>query len=204
MFKKISSSTETQIGEAIRPPGRPRSESSRCAVLDAAYAILVETGLASFSFEAVAARSGVARTTIYRWWPTKGMLAVDSFLESFRPRLEYRHGESAPTDFHVLVASLAAALSGPSGRVAASILAQAQGDDATRRDFLGRFSEPLRRETSALLHRGIDLGQFRADLDVSCVIDATVGAVYLRLLFGQSLDASWARRLSDSLLRGCN
>jgi AcrR family transcriptional regulator len=187
-----------------RLPGRPRSEASRRAVLAAAYTILVETGLGRFSIEAVAARAGVARTTIYRWWPTRGLLAIDSLLENFRPHLVYRRTGSTTVDFHALVGSLAAGLSGPAGRVAASILAQAQSDDETRKLFFERFSEPLRVETAALLRQGVELGQFRADLDLACVIDAAVGAVYLRLLFGQPLDPDWAHELSETLLRGCH
>jgi AcrR family transcriptional regulator len=151
----------------------------------------------------VAARSGVARTTIYRWWPTKGVLAIASFLANFRSKLVYAQTDSTPADFHLVVGSLAATLSGPAGRVAASVMAHAQSDSETRRLFLEQFSEPLRKETSALLRRGVDQGQFRADLDIARVIDAVVGAVYLRLLLGQSLDPDWVRHLIDTLLEGC-
>ncbi len=189
---------------AVPPPaGRPRSEASRRAVLDAAYAILVETGLGRFSTDAVALRSGVARTTIYRWWPSKGLLAIESFLEAFRPQLSCVRTGDAAADFRVLTGSLARALAGPAGRVAASVIAQAQSEPAIRQTFLEAFSEPLRRESARLLTRGIERGEFRADLDVPLVLDAAVGAIYLRLLFGQPLDAAWSNALSDTVLRGC-
>ncbi len=189
--------------KARQAAGRPRSEDSRRAVLDAAYAILVEGGLASFSIEAVATRSGVARTTIYRWWPSKGLLAIESFLEGFRPQLVYAGSGSAMEDFRALMRSLARTLGGPAGQVAASVVAQAQSDPETRRAFRDEFSEPLRRSTSALLRGGIERGELRADLDVPRVIDAAVGAVYFRLLTGQSLDRTWATQLADTVLRGC-
>lgn len=199
---------ETTAARAVNPgsargAGRPRSEESRRAVLDAAYAILVETGLGKFSTEAVATRSGVARTTIYRWWPTKGLLAIESFLEAFRAGLVYAETGDAVADFKALAHSLVHVLSGPAGRIAASVVAQAQSDPETRRAFLEVFSAPLRRESSKLLRRGIAEGAFRADLDVATVLDATVGAVYIRLLLGQSLDETWAHALSDTVLRGC-
>jgi AcrR family transcriptional regulator len=190
-------------GEAQRSAGRPRSEAARRAVLDAAYEILVDAGLGGFSTEAVALRSGVARTTIYRWWPSKGMLAIESFLESFRPQLTYAQTECAAADFEALVGSLARALGGPAGRIAASVMAQAQSDPETRQLFLERFSEPLRRESAALLTRGIESGEFRVDLDVPRILDAAVGAIYLRLMLGQPLDAGWSRALSATILRGC-
>ena len=188
---------------ALRAPGRPRSEAARRAVLDAAYAILLETGLASFSIESVALRSGVSRPTIYRWWPAKGLLAVDSFLDAFRPQLAYRCSNDAAADLHALVASLARALAGPAGRVAASVMAQAQSDPETRLLFLQQFSEPLRQESANLLRGGVEQGQFRADLDIPRLLDAAVGAIYMRLLLGQSLEPAWARDLTDTLLKGC-
>ncbi len=172
-------------------------------MLDAAYAILVGVGLAGFSIEAVATRSGVARTTIYRWWPSKGSLAIESFLEGFRPQLTYADSGSSADDFRTLLQSLARALGGPAGQVAASVVAQAQSDDETRRAFRDAFSEPLRRSTAALLRAGVDSGELRSDLDVPRVIDAAVGALYFRLLTGQSLDRAWAAHLADTLLRGC-
>ena len=173
---------------APRRAGRPPSEAARRTVLDAAYAILMEEGLGKFSIEAVAARSGVARTTIYRRWPKKGALAMASFLANFRSQLSYDDTGSAAADFRGLVGSLAAALSGPAGRVAGSVVAQAQIDPETRRLFLEQFSEPLRAETSALLRRGVDQREFRADLDLPRVIDAVVGTIYWRLLMAQSLE----------------
>jgi AcrR family transcriptional regulator len=189
--------------EASRAVGRPRSEEARRAVLDAAYAILVATGLGRFSIEAVAMRAGVARTTIYRWWPSKGLLAIESLLEAFRPQLVYAETEDPVADFRALVGSLARALSGPAGRLAASAVAQAQSDRETREMFVERFSKPLRGESSRLLARGIECGALRADLDVPLVLDTVVGAIYLRLLLGQPLDAGWARALSETVLRGC-
>jgi len=49
----------------------------------------------------------------------------------------------------------------------------------------------------------VDQGRFRVDLNIARVIDAFVGAVYQRLLLGQSLNASWARALGDTLVNGC-
>jgi len=197
-----SPSTASPAGPP-RTAGRPRSEALRRAVLDAAYAILVETGLGSFSIEAVASRAGVARTTIYRWWPTKGLLAIEGFLEAFRPQLAFARTGSAAVDFHTFLRSLALAFNGPAGRVAASVVAQAQSDIEVRRVFLEEFSEPLRRESSALLRAGVEQGQFRKDLDVPRVLDAAIGAVYLRLLFGQSLEPAWVVSFADTVLEGC-
>lgn len=186
-----------------RGAGRPRSDAVREAVLAAAYAILLETSLGGFSIEAVAQRAGVARTTIYRWWPTKGLLAIESFLNAFRPKLTYVKTDAHDVAFRALIGSLAAVLAGPDGRVAASVVMQAQSDPETQRMFRERFSEPLREATAELLEAGMSQGHFRKDLDVPLVIDAAVGAIYFRLLIGHPLDQAWARALADLLLVSC-
>ena len=186
-----------------RAAGRPRSDASHRAILEAAYAILVETGLKSFSIEAVASKAGVARTTIYRWWPDKSKLVNESFLNAFQPQISFTRTDSPSDDFRSFLASLAKALSGPDGRIAASVVAQAQSDPETQRMFLEDFSTPLRRHSAALLQAGINRGQFRPDLNVSRVLDAAIGAVYLRLLLGQTLGRSWVREMAETILHGC-
>src|SRR5690348_16144333 len=66
------------------PRGRPRSQEADRAILTATVELLAERGLAAMSIEEVAARAGVGKTTIYRRWPSKGLLALDAFVSSFR------------------------------------------------------------------------------------------------------------------------
>lgn len=201
----MSQDTPTAGSQSCLPrvAGRPRSEATHRAILDAAYDILVETGLKSFSIEAVASRAGVARTTIYRRWPDKSLLVNESFLKAFQPQLSFTQTESPSDDFRAFLASLARTLSGPNGRIAASVVAQAQSEPGTQQIFLENFSQPLRRHSSALLQAGIERKQFRDDLDVARVLDAAIGAVYLRLLLGQSMEPAWVQQLADTLLHGC-
>ena len=151
----------------------------------------------------MARRAGTARTTIYRWWPSRPVLAIESFREKFQPQIVVPRSGDAEADFRTLIASLTGALAGPAGSVAASVVAHAQSDKETQQLFREQFSEPLRRESARLLQAGIAQGQFREDLEVARVIDAFVGAVYLRLLLGSPLSPSWADALCDTLLAGC-
>lgn len=189
--------------QSARPAGRPRDEAVHRAILDSAYAILVEGGLSQFSIDSVASRAKVARTTIYRRWPDKMQLINDCFLAAFEATLDFPMTASPRDDFHTLITSLAKTLSGPNGRIAASVLAQAQSDKKTQVMFQKEFSAPLRRQSTALLQAGIQKKAFREDLDIPCVLDAAVGAVYWRLLCGQTLSPSWARELANTLLCGC-
>ena len=64
--------------------GRPRTSEADRAILTAAVELLAERGLAAMSIEEVAARAGVGKATIYRRWPSKGLLALDAFVAVFR------------------------------------------------------------------------------------------------------------------------
>ena len=69
--------------------------------------------------------------------------------------------------------------------------------------FLKYFSEPLRGHSTEVIRAGVEAGVFRRDLQIPKVLDAIVGAVYLRLLFGLPLSEEWADGLSYTILHGC-
>src|SRR5215208_654325 len=84
--------------------GRPRSSASRSAILKAAYQILRESGFAGFTVEGVAARAGAGKATIYRWWQTKGTLAIEAFLGALSPMMDARQEtDSAINDLRAQV-----------------------------------------------------------------------------------------------------
>src|SRR5882672_6890138 len=66
------------------PRGRPRSAEADRAILSGTLELLAERGLDAMSIEEVATRAGVGKTTIYRRWTSKGLLALDAFVISFR------------------------------------------------------------------------------------------------------------------------
>src|SRR6516164_4093718 len=81
-----------------KSPGRPRCQETRGAILQAAYELLESGGLAAFTIEAVAERSGAAKTTIYRWWPKKGALAMESFLRVAEQQSPFPETDSPRAD----------------------------------------------------------------------------------------------------------
>src|SRR5271170_4060655 len=82
-----------------RPPGRPRSEESRQSILRSTLKLLKQDGgFAELSIEAVAADASVGKTTVYRWWPTKGALVADAFSESAAEELRFPNTGSVYDD----------------------------------------------------------------------------------------------------------
>lgn len=66
------------VAPAPRGPGRPRSEAIDAAIREATIGELIEKGFVALSMEAVAARAGVAKTTLYRRWSRADELAIDA------------------------------------------------------------------------------------------------------------------------------
>src|ERR1700677_3482572 len=85
-----------------RPPGRPRSEESRRAILRSTLKLLKQNGgFAELSIEAIAADANVGRTTVYRWWPTKAALVADAFSVSAEEELQFPNTGSVYKDMSV-------------------------------------------------------------------------------------------------------
>jgi len=186
-----------------RAPGRPRCEVTHKAVLRAAYDLLGEAGLARFTIEGVAARSGVARTTIYRWWPSKGALAMEGFLEATAPDLALPPTASAAADMQALLRLVARLLRGKAGRIIRGIIAEGQSDPETINAFMAGYITPRRTEVRAILARGIASGELRDNLDVEVVLASLFGPLHLRMLLNEGLDDAWVDRLSNFVLAGC-
>src|SRR3954470_1827189 len=90
--------TQTSDQLAARPPGRPRRERADKGIVDATLALLVEEGgVSGVSLEAVAARAGVGKTTIYRRWPNKEALIIDA-LAALKEPFPVPRGASARDD----------------------------------------------------------------------------------------------------------
>src|SRR5690606_515806 len=117
---RYNRSTMTASRKRARPrgPGRPRSDTSRSAILKAAHQLLRESGSAGFTVEGVAARAGAGKATIYRWWQSKGTLAIEAFLVELAPRLDAApHTASALADLRVHVHHAAAIYRGRAGQL---------------------------------------------------------------------------------------
>ena len=160
-------------------------------------------GIAGFSIEAVAARAGVGKTTIYRWWPSKGALAMAGFLAETAPKIAYPDSGSAVADLTDQLRRVAVVYGGAAGRVLAAIIAEGQRDPATIQAFIDGYARPRRAEARAILQAGIARGELRGDFDPEIALDALYGPIYYRMLVPLGpLDAAWMDKLAATLLAG--
>ena len=187
-----------------RKRGRPRSEKARSAILGAAAEVLLSRGVAAASMDAVAERAGVSKATIYRWWPSKEMLALDALLEWSDARSPPRDTGSLRGDLQALVRPWVREIrSGPFGRVIAGLIAAVQSDAAFAEAYRTHYIEPRRITMRAAFARAAERGEVAADLDAEVALDLVYGAIYHRLLHGHlALTERFADDVIDLALAG--
>jgi AcrR family transcriptional regulator len=180
----------------------PRVARSREAVLRAGVELISEGGLGAFSVDAVAARSGVAKTTIYRHWPGRRDLLNDVF-ESFDAHTPTPDTGSLRDDLLFLSRDLAADLAGADWpKRMAVIVGEAEHD----KDLATADAAHVRNEMTPIrvvLERAVDRGDLPPGTDVELVAEHLVGALFFRrlVLHGTSTPDE-ADRLVDLALGG--
>ncbi|MGH3417937.1 MAG: TetR/AcrR family transcriptional regulator [Actinocrinis sp.] len=163
------------------PTGRARNPHTHQAILDATARLLAELGYQDLSIERVAARAGVGKATIYRWWNSKSALVLeamehgmplDSPPHSGDPRADLR--STIETAVHTYTATAA-------GATVPALIADLRNDPAAT-EQLRRFLRPRRDAAREVLHNAAAVGELPADIDIEAVIDLFVGAIYYRKL----------------------
>jgi AcrR family transcriptional regulator len=187
-----------------RTPGRPRSTTSRDAILKAAYQILREGGFAEFTVEGVAARAGAGKATIYRWWKSKGTLAVEAFMVAVVPRMDaVRASDCALADLRRQVHLAAGIYRGRVGQLLRELIALGQEDSETAKLLRNEFVEPRRGVALATLRRAVAGAEIRADTDIEVLADALWSPIFHRLLVSRMpLDRRFIDKLLDLVLAG--
>ena len=200
--------TTEQTSEETRPRGRPRSEKARTAILAAAIDLLLEQGLHAMSMDDVAQRAGVSKATIYRWWPSKELLALDALATAWgtpTPDSQRDTGSLRGDLLAGLRAWMRQLKQKPYGRVIAGLVAEAQTDPDFAKLYREHFVQPRRANTRELLLRGVNRGEIPADTNLEIALDLLYGPIYHRLLHGHApLTDRFAQQVIDTVIVGIN
>jgi AcrR family transcriptional regulator len=180
---------------------RTRSDRATAAILSAARELLEERGLKRLSVDAIAARAGVSKATIYRWWPSKAAVVMDAFLAGTGPRMPFPDTGSAREDLRRQLRSVIRLFNDPRTRGPfVALIAESQHDPELAKALRERFIASRRAAAREVFVRGQARGELRDDLDVEIAIDALYGALYYRLLVsGEPLRPRYADALLDQL-----
>lgn len=182
---------------------RPRSEAARRKALDAAADLIVQRGVGAFSIEEVAARSGVAKSTIYRHWPERAALIIDTVRATFEHVVTPDTG-SLRGDLETYVAAMVRAdlSAGKASQLMPAIIDAAARDPeiATLVDGLKDERErPLR----AMIRRAEARDEIPTGLDMRVLVGTLIGPVVFRkLIQRQVVDDDFVAGYLDVVIGG--
>jgi AcrR family transcriptional regulator len=183
-----------------RAPQR-RNEDARLAILGAADDLLIERGFGGVTVEGIAARAGVSKQTIYRWWPSKVDILLDTLVEEADRRLKIPEEGPVVDALRGYLRALARFLAkADAGRVLLALLGEAQHDAETATLFHERYLDPRRARERALLKRGIAAGELPAGLNLDATLDSLIGPIVYRALTGAKVSRPFVDALIDRVL----
>jgi len=205
MQPAIAAGPDTQSGPAAasRRPGRPRSEQAEQAIIEATLDVFAEQGFEGVCVEAVAARAGVGKATIYRRWPNKEELLLAAFGSLKSPFPEPKGG-LVRDDLLAMVQVMCTDKADPrKARRYALLLGEGEKYPRLMARYKETVVEPRREAMRAVIRHGVEAGELRPETDVEIAMLQLTGAIMAqeKSLDGL-LDGEFATRLVDGLLLG--
>ncbi|HEV7626212.1 MAG TPA: TetR/AcrR family transcriptional regulator [Streptomyces sp.] len=200
--------TSTSEARNFRTPDASRrSERSRRAILDASMELVGEVGYNKLTIEAIAARAGVGKQTIYRWWPSKAAVLLDAFTTVVTDP-EYEAGIPDTGDVaadlkQVLRASVDEFTDSAFEAPYRALAVAGAGDAQLSKEFLERLMEPGIEVYMRRLRSAQEAGQIATDIDIRLAVEMLLGPFQQRWLQRSgALTHEFTDSLVDLVLRG--
>jgi AcrR family transcriptional regulator len=174
----------SSLSVPVRPApsrGRPRSEKARIAILDAACELFQEGGYPATTIEAIAGRSGVAKTTIYRWWPSRASLVVELLLQvaavEAPPPIAGANPLGALRKEMMTVGRASNALP---GQLLLALIGESQNDPEVREALQKGLFRPRRHATAEVIRRAQEKGDLCKGIAPLVAADLLFGPIFYR------------------------
>lgn len=181
-----------------KPRGRPPSTAAREKALAAAHAILMEEGFGRLTVEAVAARSGVGKATLYRYWTNACELAMAALIDGV-PLVQAGGETGLKAALTAQMQALVKAFATTRGRQIAMTLAAADPESEMTRAFRNRVILSSREAGRTLIIDATRRGEIPPPAEIDTLLDMVYGPVFYRILAGhQPLNAAFAERLAEN------
>jgi AcrR family transcriptional regulator len=179
-----------------------RGAATEQAILRTTRELLAEGGVQHLTIEGVAARSGVAKTTIYRRYRDKDDLALSVVLDMVEQVILPELGDTRAELVQFVSAAVDQLGSTLMGRVMQGLVSDLASDPHLASAFQERVVSVRDAEVSRLIARGIERGDLAADTDEVTAHELLIAPVYYRLLLsGEPLDHAFAERIVDATMR---
>ena len=169
---------------------------SRAAVLAAAWALYEERGLAARTIEGIAARAGVGKSTIYRWWPHKAAILLDAVTATMDVAIPFPDTGTTRDDLRSQMSALLRLWDSTAGRAILSLVAASVDDPQVAAALRDRLIAARREASIGRLRLGVDGGELSAGLDLALIVDTLYGALYYNKMVAHApMDDAYLDRL---------
>ena len=169
--------------KGTRAPKRGQMERTRLVILDTTAEMLASNGYSSLTVEGIAAKCGVARSTIYRHWDSVADIAMDAFLQMVGPSPPLPQTGNVRTDLVVNYRRLVDGLANTRwGKLLPSMLEASIQDKVFAQLLYGAIDNRRELGRQSLL-KGVDRGDLPADTNFEWLLDSITGPIYHRLFF---------------------
>jgi AcrR family transcriptional regulator len=153
--------------------------------------------------EGVAARAGVGKATVYRWWPTKGALVIEALSAALRTPALVETGDLRQDLLTAIRRVVDTFVRSPEGAVIPALAADLTRDPAMAEQFRAQIIRPRRSAVADLLLRAAARGELPPDVDTELLVDVYAGAVFYRVFVsGEPVTDTLAEQLVSLLLDG--
>ncbi|MEU6731393.1 TetR/AcrR family transcriptional regulator [Nonomuraea wenchangensis] len=183
---------------------RRRSDDRTETIMQTALDLALEVGYAKLSMEAVAARAGVGKDTIYRRWPSKALLFLDAVLGSTSHSLEHPDTGDIVADLRQVMTRACDLLGRPPwGPLYRDLIGEAQHNPEVAAALNERFIKPQAADTLARLKAAKEQGQLAPDFDLELAFELLSGPLYFRLLIShEPLTPAYYDRVLQAVFAG--
>ena len=184
--------------------GRPRSETARQAILRATHDLIIESGYERLTMSGIAARAGVGKQTIYRWWPDKATIVAEcviSTLGGLEP-LAVQHTGVVATDLHSWAKAAYATLERQGIRLIGALTTAAIENETVSQRLAEHLVILARGSLESILAQGVPDGQIRRDVCLEAAADALIGAMVVAIITRRVYSEARADGVVDLLLLG--
>lgn len=183
------------------PNPQRRSEASHRAILEAARELCAEDGYRRLTIEAIAARAGVSKKTIYRWWPSKGAVMLEAIDELANLVADFVDTDDLAADLHSQLSAVIGLLT-PANSVVTGLIAEGLNDAGLAHDLRERLIQPRITAFKDRLRKAQKSGQIPLDADLDVALDLVYGPIYHRLVFHLGMpDSDQLHTLIEHALR---
>jgi AcrR family transcriptional regulator len=202
MPDRRSSVCDAETGLILHPQ-TPRSLRVHDSALRATRELLAEGGLAAAGIDAISARSGVSKATLYKHWPSRVAIVAEAFGTDMAEAVPLPDTGTTEGDLREQLRLVSAFYASPEGQVYRELVAACVQDAGGAAYFRAFFLAGRRRSFAQLWDRGVRRGEVSPDVDVDTATDLMFGSLLFRLMTGHlPLTDEGAERIATAAFRG--